>query len=335
MALYRIEVITDERHAEAIRKIADQFEVLDCYIDTPSGDRRQHSTLLVSQTNRQELVDALQAEIGERDGNRIILMSVEATLPREQKEEKPLSDEEVQRKEALATREELFNQVESGAELTTTYLLLTALSTIVAAIGLVENNIAAIIGAMVIAPLLGPNLALSLGVALGDIKLILKALTTGLAGIAIAMALGIAVGVSGLFSLDAPELVARTDVGLSGIVLALSSGAAAALTMTTGIPLALVGVMVAVALLPPVAAAGIMFGALEFYKAAGALLLLVVNIVCVNLSGLAVFIIRGIRPRTWLEKRAARQSTIASTTVWLSMLVLLVIVILVRKNTLL
>ncbi|MCO6186064.1 TIGR00341 family protein [Rhizobium sp. L1K21] len=332
MPLYRIEVIADEKHAKAIKKIADKFEALDCYVDTAADGGRQHSTLLVSQTDRQELVDAIQSEIGDLEGSRIILMAVEATLPNEQKEEKEQSKEDVKKKEALATREELFTQVESGADLTLSYLLLTALSTIVAAIGLVENNIAAVIGAMVIAPLLGPNLALSLSVALGERKLILKALLTGAAGIGVALVIGIAVGASGLFALDAPELLSRTDVGISGVILALSSGAAAALTMTTGIPLALVGVMVAVALLPPVAAAGIMLGSLEYAQAIGALLLLVVNIVCVNLAGLAVFVVRGVRPRTWLEKRAARQSTIVSTTVWLSMLILLVIIIVLRKN---
>ncbi len=332
MTLYRIEVITDERHAEGIKYIAEKFEALECYIGTASENGRQHSMLLVSRSDRQELIDALQNEIGDLNGSRIILMAVEATLPMEEEEERAPSQEEKQRKEVLATREELYSQVKSGAELTATYLLLTFLSTIVAAIGLVENNIAVIIGAMVIAPLLGANLAFSLGVALGDRDLMAQALKTGFSGIAVALVLGIATGSSGVFALDAPELMARTDVGMSGVVLALASGAAAALSLTRGIPSALVGVMVAVALLPPVATAGIMLGSGNFENAFGAILLLVVNIVCVNLSGLAVFITRGVRPRTWLEKRAARQSTIVSTAVWISMLIAVVVIIVLRHR---
>jgi uncharacterized membrane protein len=45
--------------------------------------------------------------------------------------------------------------------------------------------------------------------------------------------------------------LARTYVGLDSAVLAMASGAAAVTSLTSGIPSILVGVMVAVALLPP------------------------------------------------------------------------------------
>ena len=73
------------------------------------------------------------------------------------------------------TREELYNEIEKGAKLDGNYLLLVFLSTIVATIGLVENNVAVIIGAMVIAPLLGPNIALAFSTSLGDTRLMLRA----------------------------------------------------------------------------------------------------------------------------------------------------------------
>jgi len=43
-----------------------------------------------------------------------------------------------------------------------------------------------------------------------------------------------------------PELISRTEVGLDSVALALASGAAAALSLTTGLSSVLVGVMVAV-----------------------------------------------------------------------------------------
>ena len=64
-----------------------------------------------------------------------------------------------------ATREELYHSISKNAELSNNFLLLVFLSTIVAAIGLIENNMAVVIGAMVIAPLLGPNIALALAAA--------------------------------------------------------------------------------------------------------------------------------------------------------------------------
>jgi uncharacterized membrane protein len=56
----------------------------------------------------------------------------------------------------------------NGSKLSREFLALSALAAIVAAVGLTQNNTAAIIGAMVVAPLLGPNMALALGLTLGD-----------------------------------------------------------------------------------------------------------------------------------------------------------------------
>lgn len=104
--------------------------------------------------------------------------------------------------------------------------------------------------------------------------------------------------------------MARTRLGYDSIALALASGAAGALSLTTRLPSALVGVMVAVALLPPAVALGYTLGAGQLKLAGGAAALLAVNIVCVNLSAQLVFFSKGIKPRTWLERRAARQSIV-------------------------
>ena len=56
------------------------------------------------------------------------------------------------------------------------------------------------------------------------------------------------------------ELISRTKICLDGVALALAAGAAAALSVTSGLSSTLVGVMVAVALLPQTATVGIMLG---------------------------------------------------------------------------
>jgi len=116
--------------------------------------------------------------------------------------------------------------------------------------------------------------------------------------------------------LDSPELLSRTRVGFDSIALALVSGAAAVLSLASGISSVLVGVMVAVALLPPGATMGIMLGAGKFDLAYGALLLLAVNIVCVNLSAKLVFWFKGVQPRTWYEKQKAKKYMNVFIGVW-------------------
>ena len=147
-----------------------------------------------------------------------------------------------------------------------------------------------------------------------------------------ALLLSILIGFLWPLNISSHELMARTDVGLDAVVLALASGAAAVISLTTGVASVLVGVMVAVALLPPAATLGLMIGAGEPSLAMGAALLLAVNIVSVNLAAKIVFWVRGIKPRSWLEKQKANQSMVTYLVIWIISLALLLFVIFIRKG---
>jgi len=316
-----IEVIADAGNADTVAGIASHFEARDFRLGYKGEDGRQAMRLLVPDEKAQSILDALQGAVGTQPNTFIMLIPVEAALPRPPAPAKPEMDQ------AAATREALYESIEKNARFDRDFVVLVILSTIVATIGLIENNVAVVVGAMVIAPLLGPNLALALGTSLGDTHLIIKSLRTNFGGIAIAIGLSALVGVAGYFDLDSPELLARTDVGLDSVALALASGAAAVLSITTGLPSVLVGVMVAVALMPPAAALGLMIGTGNTRLAIGAGLLLAVNIVCVNLAARVVFLLRGIGPRTWWEKEKAKRATILYMVVWaISLAILLVAV---------
>jgi uncharacterized membrane protein len=88
-----------------------------------------------------------------------------------------------------------------------------------------------------------------------------------------------------------------------------------------------VGVMVSVALLPPLTAFGMLLGAGEGKKATAALGLFLVNIICVNLAGVATFLFQGIRPATWWEEGRARKATRLAMLIWALLLGLLAVVI--------
>lgn len=227
----------------------------------------------------------------------------------------------------LATREELFSKISNESQFDRTFALLAVLSTIVASIGIAENNMAVVIGAMVIAPLLGPNLGLALGSVLGDKELIRKAVITNGLGLAITIITSILIALVWSPNLDSGELLSRTQIQYSSIVLALASGIAAVVSLTSRLPNTLVGVMVAVALVPPATVFGMMIGTQNWPLANNAGLLLLINIAAVNLSAQLVFISRGVRPRTWLAKRAAKQSLALNILVWSVMLLVLIIVV--------
>ena len=163
-------------------------------------------------------------------------------------------------------------------------------------------------------------MALSLGAALGDIDLLRQAAKTLLVGTTVAIGFSILLGLFWPASLESTELIARTGAGLDDVVLALASGGAAALSLSSGVSSVLVGVMVAVALLPPAATMGIMLGQGNVQLAMGALLLLAVNITCVNLASKVVFFLKGVSPRTWAERKKAKRSMNVYVAGWLALL---------------
>jgi uncharacterized hydrophobic protein (TIGR00341 family) len=324
-----IEIIADASHLDTLTGIAEQHQVAEFWHGDVLEDGRRVLRMLVDDASRQAVVDALQSQLGGSDSARIIIMPVDAVLPR--KEDAAEADKaKVAR--GSQTREELYNGIERGARLDSTFLLLVFLSTIVASIGLIENNIAVIVGAMVIAPLLGPNIALAFSTSLGDRELMWQALKTNLAGLSLTLVMAIAIGMIWPTHLNSFEILVRTDVKPDGIVLALASGAAAVLSLATGLSSALVGVMVAVALLPPAATLGMMLGSGQFDLALGAALLLAVNVVCINLAAKLMFLLKGVKPRTWLEKRKARQSVTLYILIWIVTLVILLTAILARQQ---
>lgn len=325
-----IEIVADTGHTDTLSSIADQHEVTDYWWGAPGDDGRRSFRMLVNDHTRQSVMDALQKLFGGSENVRIVVLPVDAYLPRE-----PEDDGHA----ARATREELYTQVEKGVRIDSNFILLTFLSTVVAAIGLIEDSVAVVVGAMVIAPLLGPIIALAFGSSLGDGKLVWKAFKAAVAGLGLAFLLSLGVGFAwpvdigrGEMLLASTEIVARTDVGLDGVALALASGAAAVLSLTTGLSSTLVGVMVAVALLPPTATMGMLFGAGHAQLATGAGLLLAVNVVCVIVAARLVFMVKGVAPRTWYERSKARQSTAIYGLTWLALLLVLLAIVYVRHR---
>lgn len=345
MSLRIIEISAPQSASEKIKELAELYKAIDCWQSERKSwlykkdDVRITSRILVDVENQQEMLDALQRAISRNEGWRITLIPVEATLPKPE-----TNAENTEKKKTVfkirdilrgsVTREELYDDMEKGARISIDFLLLVILSSLVAGIGLIQSDVAVIIGAMVIAPLLGPNLALAFGAALGDRDLILKAIKTNVFGLGLTLIVSIAAGLFIPFDnvSDSIEMMNRTHVGFASIVLALASGAAAVLSLTMGVSSALVGVMVAVALMPPAVTLGIMIGNSQWDFAYGSLLLLATNIVCVNLAAQSIFRLKGIKPRTWYEEKKAQKASRINGLVWFVMLVIVAVLIWLKTS---
>ena len=310
-----IEAIAPPSNEDAIIRIAKQNDASDYWISR-SSEKQVSIKILVDTGKSQKILDLLQKLMEGKSNFRVLAYPLEIALPYEKNKSSNSA--------STVSREALLSQLKAQGNLDSHYMMLVFLSTIVAAIGLIENNVAVIIGAMVIAPLLGPNLALSLSTTLGQVNGILNALRTLVVGISFALGLSI---ILSLFYPDlvlTPELLSRTTVGIDGLALALASGAAAALSITTGVSSVLVGVMVAVALLPPTVTLGICLGIGSFPEAKGAALLLIANIASVNLTAQLTMRFKGIKPREEDHQRTALMIFIVGIIFWCALIAYLI-----------
>ncbi len=337
MAFKRVEIATPEDRVAAIKAIAEEWSVDDVWVGAALEDGRRPITLLIGEIDRQKLLDRLQAALGKSENWRITVQQVDTIVPyaADVEGEKPGEDVDAAKRDdrERASREELYHLVEGGVRLDSNFLLLVFLSTVVASVGLETDNVAVLIGAMVIAPLLGPNIAFAFGAAIGDRGLMLTASKSHFAGIALSISAAAGLAMLTQVNTGSHELMARSSVGYGGIALALASGAAAALSVTTGLSSTLVGVMVAVALLPPAATVGIMIAARRPDLAAGAAMLLIANIACVNLAAQVVFLVKGIKPRTWAERKSARRAVAVNLATWIFLIAILIGIIALHHRT--
>lgn len=305
-----IEVIVTPALQDEILRLAKRNDVSDVWI-SGQNENQVVVKILLGNEKSQKVLDQLQALMEGKNNFRVLVHPLELALPNESL------------KKASLTRESLTSQLTAESQLDWQFMMLVFLSTIVAAIGLIENNVAVIIGAMVIAPLLGPNLALSLATTLGHLKEIRRAFFTLLSGILAALLISYVIGLLYPNLSMTDELLGRTHVGMSSMALALASGAAAALSITTGVSSVLVGVMVAVALLPPTVTLGIMLAMEQWNAAHGALALLLVNIASVNFTTQLTMRLKGIQPREDKFRNISRIAFAFGIIFWLGLLIIL------------
>ena len=288
------------------------------------------------------LLDPMQAALGSYESFRAIVLAVQTVVPKlpepvvEAEENEAVNEASVtasgKSKSTRISREELVDDLAQVTHPNSVHWWMVGLSTIVATIGLATDSTAVLIGAMVIAPLLGPNMALALASTLGEIPLAKAAIKANVFGVALAFLVAAIGGWLFDLNLESTQILARTDLHLEDLLLALAAGGAGALAFTNGVSASLVGVMVAVALLPPLAVCALMATSGNWEAARGAAMLLSGNLVCVNFAAMATFLLSGVAPRTWWQKRKTRKVAFGMLTVWALLLGALVFFVVLAER---
>ncbi len=189
---------------------------------------------------------------------------------------------------------DLFQLLRVDAKLNQSYLFLMILSTLLATIGLFANSAAVIIGAMLIAPLMTPIVSLSMGLLRAESDMTQNSLMKITVGIALALMASSLLGFLIPYTEMTSEIKARINPTLLDLSVAVISGVAAAYSKSfKEIMQSLAGVAIAVALVPPLATAGIGLGQGDIAMFLGAFLLFFTNLVGITIAAVLTFQLLG------------------------------------------
>jgi uncharacterized hydrophobic protein (TIGR00271 family) len=199
-----------------------------------------------------------------------------------------------------ATREEfkeLYSLLKENSQTSTSFLVLMALSTLIATFGLFGNSAPVVIGAMILAPLMGPIISLAMGALRQDEMLVKASLITIFWGIVIGLFFAVLITWLTPLKTMNSEILARIRPNLLDLGIAVVSGIAGAYAHSKEeIAKTLAGVAISVALVPPLAVTGIGLGWGDWNVFWGAALLLGTNLAGIVMAAALTFLILGFSP---------------------------------------
>ncbi len=312
------------RHIQVTIPIGKRKSVLDLldqegidYVVTDENSTREYDAVVsfpVPTNAVEPVLDSLQ-EAGVKEESYTVVVDAETVISRKFDElQQEYATETVE--EEQISRQELLTRADELTPTFSVFMVMTLISAVVATVGLMLDSPAVVVGSMVIAPLIGPALSASIGTVVNDRDVFFTGMRyqfTGVFGGIIAAAI-VAWVFQALFLVppgaeitEIDEIAERIAPELLLLPVALGAGTAGILSLATGFSIAIVGVMIAAALVPPMAAAGIAIAYGLPVAALGSTILVMVNLLGVNLAGLVTLRYLGYRPGSWFDISTAKR----------------------------
>jgi uncharacterized hydrophobic protein (TIGR00271 family) len=161
------------------------------------------------------------------------------------------------------TIDEIAVFIEDGGRLTFNFLALVACASIIAGVGLLYDSATIVIASMLVSPLLGPILSITFGLAIWSRPIMCRGIRNECIGVIISFVIGMLMGFISAGSMTGGhhsfEMESRGQLSglVAGLFVALASGFAVVLGITTGGINAIVGTAISISLLPPIVNSGI------------------------------------------------------------------------------
>ena len=190
-----------------------------------------------------------------------------------------------------------FIALRGDARIDNSYIVLMLLSTALATIGVYLDSPAVVIGAMLLAPLMSPIVSLAMGLLRRNNELTINSLEKIALGIFLALSASSILVLFFSYKPITSEMMGRLNPSLLDLGVAIIAGIAAAYSKSfKEVMQGLAGVAIAVALVPPLAVAGIGLGRGDFYFFGHAFLLFLTNLVGIVFAAIFTFRVLGFSP---------------------------------------
>jgi uncharacterized hydrophobic protein (TIGR00271 family) len=201
---------------------------------------------------------------------------------------KKASDEDI--KEALLT-------IKESAKISSIFIALTILSTLLATVGIFQDSTPTVIGAMILAPLMAPIISLSMGIVRSNKLITQSSIITLALGVMSALFFSFALTFFMPLDIMTSQMSSRINPNLLDLFVAIFSGIAGAYASSKEeVAKSLAGVAIAIALVPPLAVTGIGIGWAEWPMIHGSFLLFLTNLFGMIIAASLTFIILGYAP---------------------------------------
>jgi uncharacterized hydrophobic protein (TIGR00271 family) len=184
--------------------------------------------------------------------------------------------------------ERVLREIAAEAGWSTRYALMIIISLAISLLGLLMPSVAVLIGAMLISPLMMPIIGLGFGIAVLDFTEIRRSLVALAAGALIAVVLAAMLVALSPVQTITGEIAGRTRPTLFDLLVAFFSAIAGGYALIRGRGGTVVGVAIAIALMPPLAVVGFGIATWNGTVFYGALLLFVTNLVTIALTAALV-----------------------------------------------
>ncbi len=207
---------------------------------------------------------------------------------------------------SMLSQEEVYSKAQGSASFNKPQWALMALSSGIAAFGLMLDNLAVVIGAMMLAPILSPVISGAISLTVGDRSLLENSFRTSLLAIPIAVSVA-AVSVIPFSTSVNSTMNLIISAGLENMILSIFVGSAATLAFVTGMRDQIAGVAVAIALVPPLAATGVGLKMQDLLFASRAFSIALINLLAVLVSGSLSLKILGFGPSSYYKKKSAEE----------------------------